>query len=818
MGEVNGKPDAASGQSAGPSAIRALWKFVDGTGPVAYAPDATQTIEAAYSSDPKASVDLAVTGCQCRLDVAKMQQMNIGTAFSGLLLQAPAGETSAIFRDCPNQPDLAEVCRKLVEETFAFHIKAVQMRSQNEKVNAIYNRLGEFKYDAMEKYNAKVILKDMKTFCNGCKYYGFWNSETNSREGKGVQISPYGPRYDGYWKDNKAQGKGRSIRPNGDVYEGCWDQDKANGQGKFTFFDGAIYEGEWLMSKKSGRGVETWADGSKYVGEYLKGEQNGAGVMEWADGRKYDGQWLQGKMHGKGLFRLSDGRVYDGEWDAGKKKGKGTLSSPDGRQYDGEFANDEINGRGTYKWPNDEKYEGTFANGKMHGVGIYEWYSGRQYTGQFVDGEMEGKGTMKWPDGRKYVGPWKQGKRVGKGSMRYADGSEYTGGFLDGNEEGDGILKQPDGREYDVGYRKGSLLYRRIKMNPSSVPSHWEWKDDSGNFVAYSASESQNIENAYLNGDNSIVLILNGHAYSIDVVAMVQTNISSDRTRKIQRATGPPPAIPNSSTTPKSSVQWTFDNDKGFCSYSPTASHTIEEAYQARSAQLTLTTGGHQYVVDLSNMTQTNTATNRVRKIQRSSQAASAVLPAASGCTLEKLPSSSVEYLSVKAEFDKTMAGKYTTLVVIKLTNSMLIGYFTQKESFIQNLHGTAKPIVMSLFHGTRDTNPSAIYNGYYEGFDMQYARDGYWGKGMYFAANANYSHDYAHAEGGMSHIFMAKVIVGNAFDYGVKTNKSLKHPPLLPGDPVKRYDSVKGRTGGSDVYIIYDGAQAYPMYLLSYK
>ncbi len=791
MGEICGKPEIASEQPVDPPTIRPVWKFADNTDSVAYDPEVTQTIEAAYRSGPQASVNLVVNGSECRLDFAKMQQTNIDT-----------GGTNAIFRDCPDQPDLAEAGWKSVMETLAFNEKAVQIRSPNEEVNAIYDRLGGFKYDAIEEDSTKVTLKDMQTLSNGCKYYGFWNSETNSHDGKGVMLTLNGSRYDGYWKDSKAQGKGRSISPNGNVYEGWWDQDKANGKGKLTFSNGAVYEGEWLMSEKSGRGVETWPDGGKYVGEYLKDKKNGAGVMGWADGRKYDGQWLQGKIHGKGVLRFSDGSVYDGEWAMGKKNGKGTFRWPDGKQYEGVFANNKIHGRGIYKWPNCEQYEGDCT---MQGVGVYRWPSGRKYTGELVDGKMEGKGTMEWPDGRKYVGHWKQGKRHGKGSMRYANGSEYIGGFLDDNEDGDGILKQPDGREYDVRLRMGNLLYN--KMKPSSGPSHWEWRNHSGNFVAYSASESQDIEKAYLNGNKSIMLTIRGHAYNINAIAMTQTNFSNNHKRKIQRVLGPP----------LSSVQWIFDGDKGRCSYSPADSRKIEEAFQAKSAHLELSMNGHLYVIDILNLTQTNTKTKRVRKIQRISQAAAA-LPAVPGCTLEELPSSSPEHSSVKAEFDKTMAGKYSTLVITKLNNGMLREYFTHKESFIQSLHGSAKPMVMSLFHGTKDTEPSAIYNGYYEGFDMQYARKGYWGKGMYFAANASYSNDYAHKKEGMSHILMAKVIVGNAFDSGTRTDNSLMHPPLLPGDPVKRYDSVKGRTGGSYVYIIYDGNQAYPMYLLSYK
>jgi hypothetical protein len=42
--------------------------------------------------------------------------------------------------------------------------------------------------------------------------------------------------------------------------------------------------------------------------------------------------------------------------------------------------------------------------------------------------------------------------------------------------------------------------------------------------------------------------------------------------------------------------------------------------------------------------------------------------------------------------------------------------------------------------------------------------------------------------------------------------------PPLIDGEKIDRYDSVKGFTGGSDVFMIYSNKKAYPEYLITYK
>jgi hypothetical protein len=49
------------------------------------------------------------------------------------------------------------------------------------------------------------------------------------------------------------------------------------------------------------------------------------------------------------------------------------------------------------------------------------------------------------------------------------------------------------------------------------------------------------------------------------------------------------------------------------------------------------------------------------------------------------------------------------------------------------------KPRCLRLWHGTSKTEPSLLYEK--EGFNIAYSDDnGLWGRGLYFAVNANYS------------------------------------------------------------------------------
>lgn len=56
--------------------------------------------------------------------------------------------------------------------------------------------------------------------------------------------------------------------------------------------------------------------------------------------------------------------------------------------------------------------------------------------------------------------------------------------------------------------------------------------------------------------------------------------------------------------------------------------------------------------------------------------------------------------------------------------------------------------------------------------------------------------------------MFYARVMVGNYKE--LPSNKDIKMPP-------EGYDSIKGFTNGSDVYMVYANKKTYPEYLITY-
>eukprot|EP01062_Namystynia_karyoxenos_P083216 TRINITY_DN9528_c0_g1_i2.p1 TRINITY_DN9528_c0_g1~~TRINITY_DN9528_c0_g1_i2.p1 ORF type:complete len:394 (+),score=85.49 TRINITY_DN9528_c0_g1_i2:74-1183(+) len=129
------------------------------------------------------------------------------------------------------------------------------------------------------------------------------------------------------------------------------------------------------------------------------------------------------------------------------------------------------------------------------------------------------------------------------------------------------------------------------------------------------------------------------------------------------------------------------------------------------------------------------------------------------------------------------------------------------------------------LWHGSSSTRPWQIYSTA-KGFMTNFSEAGLWGSGLYFSTEAKYSdRGYAHCVGNRRRqLLLAEVAVGRSVR--LASDRSLKVPPALPaelcnpdnGPATERYDSVNGITQGTLVYIIYDGDQAYPRYLVEYS
>ncbi|CAF1286160.1 unnamed protein product [Adineta steineri] len=190
-------------------------------------------------------------------------------------------------------------------------------------------------------------------------------------------------------------------------------------------------------------------------------------------------------------------------------------------------------------------------------------------------------------------------------------------------------------------------------------------------------------------------------------------------------------------------------------------------------------------------------------------------------CKLVKLPKNHPDFIRIENRMKETISNvkidKIERVQNLRLWNH----YAFRRRTLRQEL--SDKPnlqIEMELFHGTRATLPSEIYNGEY-GFDMSYCTSGLWGLGTYFAMNASYScqsYSYALADG-KRQVFLAQVLTGDVFDYKNKNDPTLRRAPKKNESTSggTRYNSVLGETGGSKVYIVFENRVAYPTFLITF-
>jgi len=120
------------------------------------------------------------------------------------------------------------------------------------------------------------------------------------------------------------------------------------------------------------------------------------------------------------------------------------------------------------------------------------------------------------------------------------------------------------------------------------------------------------------------------------------------------------------------------------------------------------------------------------------------------------------------------------------------------------------------LFHGTGACDPRIIYEDD-KGFLINFASDdGLWGRGVYFAQDATYSHKYSFRTPTNTYkMILAQVITGDGIH--LDEDRNVRLPPLKDESGKKRFDCVIGMRHGTFIYVCYDNGRAYPTYVIEY-
>mmetsp|Transcript_63048 Transcript_63048/g.186240 ORF Transcript_63048/g.186240 Transcript_63048/m.186240 type:complete len:741 (-) Transcript_63048:110-2332(-) len=184
-----------------------------------------------------------------------------------------------------------------------------------------------------------------------------------------------------------------------------------------------------------------------------------------------------------------------------------------------------------------------------------------------------------------------------------------------------------------------------------------------------------------------------------------------------------------------------------------------------------------------------------------------------------ELSDGSAEFQGVANLFHSPSGGvpktQFTILSVERVQSFRLWSAYARRKEDVAAENWSC-PNERRLFHGTSVTTPDTIMNDAV-GFDPRFSAEGAYGRGAYFAANAEYSDKFRHiAPGGTFQMFLARVTLGRVEE---PTGHDLRST-IRPGPGCHSVVGLSQLRNGtaSFVHVIYEtSTQAYPEYLITY-
>jgi len=412
------------------------------------------------------------------------------------------------------------------------------------------------------------------------------------------------------------------------------------------------------------------------------------------------------------------------------------------------------------------------------------------------------------------------------------------------------LMVQIEGQEYTIYFAEmvqvNNKTQKRRRVHRKTLGAvTWQYKDDNNCWTPYAAEYNDVLEAMY---ESKVPqrLDIGKWSYAIDFQNMEQINFATRKRRPIRRVAGNV-AAPGKTLLKQPSVSASLSLNgphqhlaqacKMIENYFEKCLTTCEVPLLDSSSYLAekIKRLGHKYNVEAKYISQTKTVTFRgvSDSVTKARLAAQDILLSVGSKSNVKFPpewetsdnSPNVEIVEVKSTSQEWRRVSQLVLSTLPQVNVLKIERVQNRwlwEKYFLNckrMKDKNKGVIneKELFHGTSGTSPDKVYADEEEGFDMRFSRQGMWGQGNYFAEKAEYSDNYAYqGHRGLKQLFLAKVLTGDSIL--MKSDGSLRMPPLKTGGGNVRYDTVCGDTHGCRVYIAYSNDKAYPFYLITYK
>ncbi|XP_020630978.1 poly [ADP-ribose] polymerase 14-like [Orbicella faveolata] len=266
-------------------------------------------------------------------------------------------------------------------------------------------------------------------------------------------------------------------------------------------------------------------------------------------------------------------------------------------------------------------------------------------------------------------------------------------------------------------------------------------------------------------------------------------------------------------------IEWSYEIHGSKMNFGRKANAKIEMASSKDKPIVQVSLRGDQFVIDLKAKTgraqRTGEQITLTRKVKGAEEGIAlpkhwTPMPNANMTVhLVPLSRSSTEYQDVQRKFQAT-AGAVSIQKIERIQNPHLYqSYTVRKQKMDKDIGGNSE---RQLFHGTDSKNVSHINT---QGFNRSFcgAHGVAFGRGVYFARDAQYSLGYARGGVGGRHMYLARVLVGQ---YCVGNSSMIVPPPKNHSRPEILYESVVNNQGNPSIFVVFYDNQCYPEYLIT--
>lgn len=266
------------------------------------------------------------------------------------------------------------------------------------------------------------------------------------------------------------------------------------------------------------------------------------------------------------------------------------------------------------------------------------------------------------------------------------------------------------------------------------------------------------------------------------------------------------------------SVQWMYLKGD-WEPFTPHQNYKIEEAQGQREVFVMLEIKGSNVEVNLKALEATDKQTGEVYRVKRCETDTDIELPeywshmAGENFKKVELDPNSAEYQSIAQGFHKTAKNKILKIERVQ-NHHLWCSYFVMRRKMTMK-NGEAEVGEKYLYHGTSADSCHCIER---DRFDRNYTGKNahHYGKGVYFAVNADYSAKtrFSTPDAGLKRMYVARVLTGRH----TLGNSSMKSPPPRADDPSDKYDSLVDKLQSPTMFVVFHDDQAYPEYLITFN